>query len=168
MGYNWNFWFLLRQMRAQKFTLKICIENEMTISLSVAETQKNALRSLFVGIKTATYIQYRKMLEWGSCCAQKNTLFDHTAAEHDKREKNFIDREKATEKYGVREREKKGKKHRRTNYEHAERREKQTANNINCWNEIFCFCLNWLCILWMDPDFKCKSRVHYAVIRIER
>lgn len=46
MGNNWNFGFLLRQMRAQKFILKICIENEMTISLSDAGNKNRALTLL--------------------------------------------------------------------------------------------------------------------------
>lgn len=77
------FWFLLRQMRAQKFTLKICIENVMTISLS-AFLLEQKVRNAVVSAETGM----RLML-----CTE-NTLYDHTAA----KQKRCIERERETEK----------------------------------------------------------------------
>lgn len=50
-----------------------------------------------------------------------------------------------------------------------ERRKKRTnAEQHKLLNEkSFAFVWICFCILWMDPDFKCKSRVHYAAIRID-
>lgn len=51
-----------------------------------------------------------------------------------------------------------------------ERREKKRTNaeQHKLLNEkSFAFVWICFCILWMDPDFKCKSRVHYAAIRID-
>lgn len=105
-----------------------------------------------------------------SVCTE-NTLYDHIAAKqnssteiHKKKNKKLG----KTEENRIRKR-KEQASNQPADCEHDGKKSKnRNAEQHKLLHEkSFAFVWICFCILWMDPDFKCKSRVHYAAIRIE-